>query len=307
PSSTSMESLAIFSHRNRLMATLISRKPKKCKSIVPTKPRDFAKVVKSPVEVLLGTFMIIIAAPVIAKPIMTTILKGYPQLGVGLVLAGSVPPGGMIAAWTGLLEGDIPLALTLQAITLILGIIEIPYMLKWLAGEVVSIPVRLMVQNLVIIVILPLALGFLTRYAYFGRMSGEREQAIKPIFPIISGMAALMVVFVATSLKADVILKKPQVIGWALLSAFTFYIVTFLLSTYICRLFKLNYARSIPIIYGTATKNLSIAIALALATFGRSAVVLGVIGCFMIQMPMASVFYYWVPKMLGRRKGNDKA
>jgi len=26
--------LAIFSHRNRLMATLISRKPKKCKSIV---------------------------------------------------------------------------------------------------------------------------------------------------------------------------------------------------------------------------------------------------------------------------------
>ena len=51
-----------------------------------------------------------------------------------------------------------------------------------------------------------------------------------------------------------------------------------------------------------ATKNLSIAIALAIAAFPNSSVVLAVIACFMVQMPMASVFFRVVPRIL--KKGN---
>ena len=269
--------------------------------VIPTRPQDFVEVMRSPTEVGLGIFMIIIAAPLIAWPVAISVLRNHPVLGVGLILAGTVPPGGMIAAWTGLLEGDIPLAIVLQAITLILGIPEIPLMLKLLAGSVVPIPISLMVQNLVVIVVLPLVCGFLARWSLFRRMAPARFQAIRPLFPIISGMSALAVVFVATSLKADIMLNKPQVIGWAILAAVVFYLVTFVFSTYISRLFHLNYAKSIPIIYGTATKNLSIAIALGLAAFGKSAAVLGVIGCFMIQMPIASLFYRFIPQMLGRK------
>jgi len=269
--------------------------------VIPTRPQEFLEVMHSPTEVGLGTFMIIIAAPLIAWPVALSVLHNHPELGVGLILAGTVPPGGMIAAWTGLLGGDIPLAIALQAITLILGILEIPLMLKLLAGSVVPIPISLMIQNLIAIVVLPLICGFLAHWFLSRRMTSIRFQRIRPLFPIISGMSALAVVFVATSLKADIILKKPQVIGWALLAAVVFYLATFVLSTYISRLCHLNYAKSIPIIYGTATKNLSIAIALGLAAFGKSAAVLGVIGCFMIQMPIASGFYRLVPRMLGER------
>ena len=45
-----------------------------------------------------------------------------------------------------------------------------------------------------------------------------------------------------------------------------------------------------------------IAIALAIAAFPHSSVVLAVIACFMVQMPMASVFFRIVPRIL--KKGN---
>jgi hypothetical protein len=61
---------------------------------------------------------------------------------------------------------------------------------------------------------------------------------------------------------------------------------------------EIKYAQSIPLVYGTGTKNLSIAIALSLATFPNTNVVLGVIACFMIQMPLASVFYKVIPRIL---------
>jgi len=55
-------------------------------------------------------------------------------------------------------------------------------------------------------------------------------------------------------------------------------------------------------LFTSATKNLSIAIALAIAAFPHSSVVLAVIACFMVQMPMASVFFRVVPGIL--KKGN---
>jgi ACR3 family arsenite efflux pump ArsB len=50
-----------------------------------------------------------------------------------------------------------------------------------------------------------------------------------------------------------------------------------------------------PIVYGTTSKNLSIGVALALSAFSGS-VVLGVVFCFMVQMPMLSLFYKFIRK-----------
>lgn len=82
---------------------------------------------------------------------------------------------------------------------------------------------------------------------------------------------------------------------WGLLLAFIYYLLTFLITLFIAGLFTNSYNNQIPIVYGTASKNLSIAIALALSVFSGQ-IVLGVIFCFIVQMPMMSLFYRFIRK-----------
>ena len=116
-------------------------------------------------------------------------------------------------------------------------------------------------KSLSVLVFLPLTAGFLTRQAIV-KMAGERKiDEIRPLFPVLSGMAALGVVFVAASLQASRIISNPSIISSAIVVAAIYYTMLFFTGTAISRAAKLNYENSIPVIYGGATKNLSIAIA----------------------------------------------
>ncbi len=123
---------------------------------------------------------------------------------------------------------------------------------------------------------------------------------LRPLFPVLSGMAALAVVFVAASLQARKIVSNPSVISYAIAAAIVYYSLLFVAGTVISRFARLDYENSIPVIYGGATKNLSIAIALSISAFSNPSVVMAIIACFMVQMPMASVFFRVVPRMLGK-------
>jgi len=267
--------------------------------IVPTRFSLFIKVFQSPKEIVLGLINILVIAPIIAFATSSLLLANHNFI-VGFTLAGAVPPGGMIAAWTGLLGGNVPLAIVLQTLTLILSVVQVPYTLQLLVGAYVEIPVALLTSSLAVMVFLPLIAGFLTRQAIVKTAGEKMIDRLQPLFPILSGMAALAVVFVAASLQAVRIIANPSVISYAIVAAVIYYSLLFVVETVISRLAKLNYENSIPLIYGGATKNLSIAIALAISAFSNSSVVLAIIACFMVQMPIASVFFRVVPRMLGK-------
>ncbi|HDL07150.1 MAG TPA: arsenic resistance protein [Desulfobacteraceae bacterium] len=269
--------------------------------IIPTNMKQFHQVIRHPKNVILGIVFISVLAPLIAYPLVHSVCRGYPEVGVGLILAATVPPGGMIAAWTGLLEGDIPLAVTLQAITLVVGIVQIPYALRLLAATSASIPIGSMVQTLVIIVVLPLVTGFASRWGIIRRWGEKPLKSFSPNLAVISGLCALGVVFIGAALKTHTLVSHPRIIGIGLAGAVSYYLLTYFISTALCRLGRIKYAQSIPLVYGTGTKNLSIAIALALASFPNTNVVLEVIACSMVQMPMASVFYKLIPWMLQKQ------
>jgi len=268
--------------------------------IIPTNLSQFAQVIKKPKNLVLGILFISVLAPLIAYPVSHYLLGGNPELGIGLLLAATVPPGGLIASWTGLLAGDVALAVSLQAITLVLGIVQIPLTLSILAGASVTFPTDVMVQTLVLIVILPMLAGFISRWGLLRTWGEKRLKSFSPNFAIISSIIALCVVFISTGLKANQLIHQPQLIGIGLAAALAYYLLAYFLSSLLCRLAKINYAQSIPLIYGTGTKNLSIAIALAIAIFSDSYVVLGVVFCFIVQMPLASIFYKIIPRLLGK-------
>ena len=267
--------------------------------IIPTRLSLFVKVFRSPKEIVLGLTNILVIAPIVAFVTSSLLLANH-SLTAGFTLAGAVPPGGMNAAWTGLLGGNVPLAIVLQALTLIISVVQVPYTLQLLVGAYVEIPVALLMRNLAVLVFLPLTAGFLTRQAIVRTAGESMIDKLRPLFPVLSGMAALAVVFVAASLQARKIVSNPSVISYAIAAAIAYYSLLFVTGTAISRLAKLDYENSIPVIYGGATKNLSIAIALAISAFSNPNVVMAIIACFMVQMPMASVFFRVVPRMLGK-------
>ncbi len=263
--------------------------------IVPMEFRELVDLRKYKKETLLGIFAILVLAPLIAYFVNFILPEKYDFLKAGLILAATMPPGGMIVSWTGLLDASVELAMILQTVTFVLAIVAIPLTLSLLLSKSIHFSKTLLVKNILFYIFVPLIVGFITQLILKKKYSKEKIKSWKSTLATISGLCALGVVFISVSLKTKAIITHPQVLLWGVLLAFIYYLITFLASLFTAGLFVDSYDNQMPIVYGTACKNLSIGIALALSVF-KGPVVLGVIFCFMIQMPMLSLFYKFIRK-----------
>lgn len=267
--------------------------------IIPIEFKELIAIHHYKKEVVVGIFTILILAPLIAYLINFVIPAEYDFLKAGLILAATMPPGGMIVSWTALLDANIELAMILQTLTFLFAFLTIPLTLSLLFSNSVPFSQSLLIQNLIFYILLPLIAGFVTQVLLKKKYSKEEIKSWKPTLATISGLCALLMVFISTFLKADTIISNPQILLLGLLVPSVYYMITFLVTFYLSRYIIGSYENQMPIVYGTASKNLSIGLALAISVFSGS-IVLGVVFCFLTQMPELSLFYRFV------RKNNKK-
>jgi len=263
--------------------------------IIPLEFKELINLRKYKKELIWGGLAILILAPLVAYLISLSFPEKYDYLKTGLILAATMPPGGMIVSWAGLLDANIELAMILQTVTFVLAIITIPLTLSLFLSKSVHFSQALLIKNILLYIFLPLIFGFITQILLKRKFSKEKIKSWKPSLATISSICALLMVFISVSLKAGVIIGSPQLLFWGLLLAGSYYLVMFLVSLFFSGLFIDSYDNQMPIVYGATSKNLSIGIALALSTFSGP-IVLGVILCFMMQMPMLSLFYRFIKK-----------
>ena len=225
-----------------------------------------------------------------------------PLVALGLLLASLLPTSGMTISWTGFARGNISAAIKMTVIGLILGSVATPFYAKWLMGAVVEIPLASIFRQIVIIVFLPMLLGFFTRMSLI-RIVGERKyhQNIKRKFPAFSTLGVLGIVFVAMALKAKDIMASPMVLFSFLLPLAILYGINFLLSTIIGKLF-FNRGDAIALVYGTVMRNLSIALAIAMPAFGNeqgSEIALIIAMAYIIQVQAAAWYVRFTNKIFG--------
>jgi len=263
--------------------------------IIPIEFRELVAVRKYKKEIVWGFIAILFLAPSVAYLVGFAVPEKYDFLKTGLILAATMPPGGMIVSWTGLLDANIELAMILQTGTFILALLTIPLTLSLFLSGSVHFSQSLLIQNIALYIFLPLIAGFIVQILLKRKYSKEKIKSWKPTLATISSICALLVVFISTSLKANNIISHPQVLLWGLFIAIVYYLIMFLIALFFSGLFIDSYDNQMPIVYGTTSKNLSIGVALALSAFSGS-VVLGVVFCFMVQMPMLSLFYKFIRK-----------
>ncbi|WP_214481744.1 bile acid:sodium symporter [Bacillus sp. SM2101] len=249
-------------------------------------------------KILLYSMMInFLFIPAIALLIGKTLLNEYPNMFAGLVLLALLPTSGMTISWTSMQKGNVHAAIKLTVFSLILGSLLTPIYLLIMVGEFININMFEIFSTILLVVFLPMLLGHITFKVILKKYTLDQfQQKIKPNITPLSIWSMLYVVFVSISMKAEMIVSKPQLIIFALIVLVLFYLVNYIISTVIAKRL-LNRSDGIALVNGVALRNLSIAIGLAATSFGADAALIVTLA-FIVQQ-QGHVYYikyakkYW--------------
>ncbi len=220
----------------------------------------------------------------------------------GLLLASLLPTSGMTISWTGFARGNVNSAVKMTIIGLVAGSLLTPLFGKWLMGTLVDIPVAAVFRQIVLIVFLPMLLGYLTRKVlvrYYGMAVYQKD--LKEKFPALSTAGVLGIVYVAMALKASSIMRDPGNLLYIFIPLTILYLINFTVSTIAGKLF-FRRGDAIALVYGTAMRNLSIALAIAMIAFGSegSDIALIIAISYIVQVQSGAWFVRFTDRIFGK-------
>ncbi|MGQ9693994.1 MAG: arsenic resistance protein [Thermodesulfobacteriota bacterium] len=246
-------------------------------------------------------------SPPLAAGLAYLFLHNRPDFAVGLILTGTVPCAGMVAAWTGYAKGNVALAMIIVALSLLISIVMVPLWMPVLAGVYVQLDAWAMFKDILIVVVLPLIFGDLTRRLILRFKGAETFQRVKPILPGLSMLGMHTIVFISMGLEANNVIKHPEYFLIVLLPLAFLYAIMFTGSVIFSRLAKFSYGDMIAFSYGVAGKNIAIALALAVTFFSPMTVLVLAIKPI-IQIAFMTAFLRlspWLKRRLFVPRGDD--
>lgn len=224
-----------------------------------------------------------------------------PLVVLGLLLTALLPTSGMTISWTGFAKGNMESAVKMTVIGLILGSVLTPFYLQLLLGAQVDIPLVKVFQQIIIVVFLPMLFGYLTQQFIIKKYGiAKYQKDIKKVFPPISTIGVLLIVFVAMALKSKSIISDPAILLKYAAPLVVMYSLNFLISTLIGKYF-FDRANGIALVYGSVMRNLSIALAIAMTVFGEngSDIALIIAVAYIIQVQAGAWYVKFTDKIFG--------
>lgn len=243
-----------------------------------------------------------ILIPIIGFILGFLFLKNEPILFAGLALASLLPTSGMTISWTALSKGNVPAAVKLTVIGLIVGALLAPFYLYVMVGQFVDIKLFTIMRTILAVVFIPLLLGGLTTRILKKYVEPKKiKTQIKPRFQPLSIWAMLYIIFASISMRAEIIIENVAMIGLSIIVLILFYAMLFSFVTWIAKRF-FHREDGLALIYGTSLRNLSIAMGIGATSFGMEAALLITIA-FMIQQ-QGIVLYnrFIVPKFFKEKE-----
>jgi BASS family bile acid:Na+ symporter len=228
-------------------------------------PADFRRVAVYPRGVAIGLANLLVISPLLAF----AVAEAYslePALAVGLVLLGASPGGTMANLLTHLARGDTALSITMTAISSVAAVLTVPLFLG-LATEHFGatglddeVGMGGVVARVLLITVVPLALGMLLRARWPERVAGIEERARRIAFVLFVG-----VVIGAVAAENERVLDNLDEVAAA---AVTLNLAAMAISFTIARAARLDNRQStaIAIELGIHNATLAIAVGATIAT-----------------------------------------
>ncbi|MCT8138396.1 arsenic resistance protein [Anaerobacillus sp. CMMVII] len=236
-----------------------------------------------------------IIIPLLAYFLGFVMLKGDPELFAGLALASLLPTSGMTISWTMFYKGNVSAAIKITAISLIAGAIITPIYLTLMFDQIIDADLSFLFMKVMLVVFVPMIVGTFIHRWLMKKYSQEKfNKKVKPVLPAISTWGLMLIIFVMASINATIIFSESAIILQAILILVLFYLLNFAISTIVGK-WLFNREDSIALVYSTVLRNLSIALGIAVTSFGPKAGLILALA-FVIQIQAAT----WYGKLTDR-------
>ena len=245
-------------------------------------------------------FINFIVVPLMGYGLGHLFFPNQPYKALGLLLAALIPTSGMTVSWTSFAKGNVEVAVKMMIFGLSMGALLTPFYVKFLLGAQVDVNVLMVLKKVLMVVFLPMTAGFTTRQVLL-KIYGQAEfmARIRPVFPPLSTLGVIGMVFTAIALRARMISSNPIVLLQVLVPVILFYLAVLIIGVTAGKIMPRGDA--IALLYGTSLRNLSISLAIAVNAFGKAGAdaALVLAAAFIVQTQVAT----WSTKFQDRLFG----
>lgn len=255
---------------------------------------DFVGVIKHPKGVFIGVFSHFLIMPFIGYTLAS--LSGFPpEIAAGIILIGCSPNGMASNVMSYMAKANLPLSITITAVSTLLSPLVTPLLMKALAGAFVEIDLLDMMWDILKMVIIPIGLGLLFNKLFHGKITW-----LDHFMPKLSMGGIALIIAIITAAGRDSLLSiGPQLILLVLIHNLCGYLLG-----YGCgRLFKMDEkdCRTMAIEVGMQNGGLASGIAKEmgkLATVGLAPAIFGPL----MNITGSLLASYWQQKPLPEEK-----
>ncbi len=255
---------------------------------------DFRRVVLFPKAATLGLVGQLVGMPLTAFA-LAIIFNPPPFIAVGLIILAACPSGITSNAYSFAARADVPLCVTLSAVTSVITVFTIPFLINLALqtfgdeGQLGTLPVLPMLVGLISYTFLPLVIGMVIR----GRFSAFAERAVEPIRKsVLYLMAAVLILGIISSYQQ--LLDHVATAG-ALVVALN--LSTMALGFGLARVFGLRMAQAVTITFEVGVQNLALSFAITFNMLQRPDLAVAAL-LYAVVMPTTALAFVSIGRRL---------
>jgi BASS family bile acid:Na+ symporter len=232
---------------------------------------DFARVLRRPGGVAVGVVCQFTIMPFLGYALAKA--SGLPlEIAAGIVLVGSVPSGLASTVMVYLARADVALSVTLTAVTSLLAPVITPFMMQWLAGEMIQIDAGKLMWDLTKMTVIPVLAGLAWHHGI-----RDRAKWLSSVMPAFSMVGIIAMTLLTVAVGRDNLLRIGPTL---ILICFVHSTGGYLLGYVACRILRLNESTCRTIAFEVGMQNAGLASAVAktlekVATLGLAPIVFG--------------------------------
>ncbi len=273
--------------------------------------KDFALVFSKPRGILIGQILQFGLMPLLAMILgrLLGFYEHYPFIFVGLILITAIPGGVTSNLMTYYAKGDLALSISLTSFSTVLSIVFTPLLLALYCADMpdIDIPVKVVIQTILILVIIPLIVGMTFRWKW-----PKAAEKATPFFSAL-GIVALLVLIIAGVLNNLNIFVDTSRYGVKFyFTVFTITMLGMMFGLFISKLLGVNNYQTRAISLETGLRNSALAMTIALLIqdtmgdfYSSMFVTSGIFGLVMYVAGLVSIYFY--PKLLPVTAGQQTA
>lgn len=260
--------------------------------------KDFLLVFTKPRGIILGQVLQFGLMPFLAMVLGHALgfYQAYPFIFVGMILITAIPGGVTSNLMTYYGKGDLALSISLTSFSTVFSIIFTPLLLAIYCANMpeITIPVKVVVQTILVLVIIPLIVGM----SFRGKWPKMADKTT-PFFSAL-GIIALLVLIIAGVLSNLTIFTDTARYGLKFyLTVFVITMLGMMLGIVFSKLFKIDNFQTRAISLETGLRNSALAMTIALLIqdsmgdfFSSMFVTSGIFGLIMYVAGFISIYLY---------------